>query len=190
MGKRLWRHISFSSTCFCYYRKHVNDDKKICLLPCSSCFQQHFHDWFYGLRYNSDLPKLEWVIWRVEANFSPFQLLNMLRLIIIYRSSRPEVLCKKGVLRNFTKFTGKHLCQNLFFNKVAGLAWLWHLLAPVAVAQVFSCEFCEISKNIFFIEHLWWLLLNLLGLISHFLNISLKQAQFASFSYLHMYLPL
>ena len=28
---------------------------------------------------------------------------------------------KKGVLRNFTKFTGKHLYQSLFFNKVAGL---------------------------------------------------------------------
>ena len=27
------------------------------------------------------------------------------------------MLCKKGVLRNFTKFTGKHLCQGLFFNK-------------------------------------------------------------------------
>ena len=25
---------------------------------------------------------------------------------------------KKGVLRNFAKFTGKHLCQSLFFNKV------------------------------------------------------------------------
>ena len=37
------------------------------------------------------------------------------------RSSRPEVFCKKGVLRNFLKFTGKHLCQSLFFNKVAGL---------------------------------------------------------------------
>ena len=36
-------------------------------------------------------------------------------------SSRPEVLCKKGVLRNFAKFTGKHLSQSLFFNKVAGL---------------------------------------------------------------------
>ena len=23
------------------------------------------------------------------------------------------------------------------------------------LAQVFSCEFCEISKNAFFIEHLW-----------------------------------
>ena len=39
----------------------------------------------------------------------------------ICKSSRPEVFCKKGVLRNFAKFTGKHLCQNLFLNKVAGL---------------------------------------------------------------------
>ena len=36
------------------------------------------------------------------------------------RSSRPEVLCKKCFLRNFSKFTGKHLCHGLFFNKVAG----------------------------------------------------------------------
>ena len=28
---------------------------------------------------------------------------------------------KKGVLRSFRKFTGNHLCQILFFNKVAGL---------------------------------------------------------------------
>ena len=38
-----------------------------------------------------------------------------------FRSSRSEVFCKKGVLRNLTKFTGKHLCQSLLFNKVAGL---------------------------------------------------------------------
>ena len=37
------------------------------------------------------------------------------------RSSHPEVFYKKGVLRNFAKFTEKHLCQGLFFNKVAGL---------------------------------------------------------------------
>ena len=37
------------------------------------------------------------------------------------RSSRPEVFCKKGGLKNFVKFTLKHLCQGLFFNKVAGL---------------------------------------------------------------------
>ena len=38
-----------------------------------------------------------------------------------FRGSRLEVLCKKGAPRNFAKFTGKHLCQSLFFNKVAGL---------------------------------------------------------------------
>ena len=50
-----------------------------------------------------------------------------------FRSSRPEVLCKKGVPRNFEKFTGKHLCQSVFFDKVAGLRpatllkkELWH----------------------------------------------------------------
>ena len=29
------------------------------------------------------------------------------------RSSCPEVFCEKGVLRNFAKFTGRHLCQSL-----------------------------------------------------------------------------
>ena len=35
--------------------------------------------------------------------------------------SRPEVFCKKDILKNFAKLTGKNLCQSLLFNKVAGL---------------------------------------------------------------------
>ena len=66
-----------------------------------------------------------------------------------FRSSRPEMFCKKGVLRNFTKFTGKHLCQSLFFNKVADLKPAT-LLKKETLAQVFSCEFCKISKSTFF----------------------------------------
>ena len=31
----------------------------------------------------------------------------------------------------------------------------WGLLLKKTLAQVFSCEFCEISKNTYFIEHLW-----------------------------------
>ena len=58
------------------------------------------------------------------------------RLVGRLVSSRPDVFCEKGVLRTFAKSIGKHLCQSLFFNK--------------AQAQVFSCEFCEISKNTFF----------------------------------------
>ena len=37
------------------------------------------------------------------------------------RSSRLEVFCKNGALKILAKFTGKHLYQNLFFNKVADL---------------------------------------------------------------------
>ena len=36
----------------------------------------------------------------------------------LLRSSRPDVFCKKGILRNFAKFTGKHLCQSLFLIKL------------------------------------------------------------------------
>ena len=36
----------------------------------------------------------------------------------IFRSRRLEVFSKKSVLRNFVKFTGKHLCQSLFLIKL------------------------------------------------------------------------
>ena len=39
----------------------------------------------------------------------------MVKIYCKNRSSRPEVFCKKGILRNFAKFTGKHLCQSIFF---------------------------------------------------------------------------
>ena len=68
--------------------------------------------------------------------------LNWLR---IYRSSRPKVFCKKGALKNFSKLTGKHLCQSLFFNKVfnKGLKPAT-LFKKETLAQVFFCEFYEI----------------------------------------------
>ena len=73
-------------------------------------------------------------------------------LIIIlswFRSCLPELFCKyKSVLKNFTKFTGKHLCKVFLFKKVASLkpatllkTRLWH--------RCFFCEFYEISKNTF-----------------------------------------
>ena len=66
--------------------------------------------------------------------------------VVIFRSSRPEVFCKKDVLRNLAKVTGKHLCLSFFFNKVAGPS---NFMKKETLAQVFSSEFCEISKNSF-----------------------------------------
>ena len=70
----------------------------------------------------------------------------------VSRSSRPEVFCKKGVLRNFAKITVKHPCQSLFFNKVAGLRTanllkerLWH--------KCFTVNVLKFLKTPFYIEH-------------------------------------
>ena len=60
-----------------------------------------------------------------------------------FRSSRPEVFCKKGVLRDFAKFTGKHLCHSLFFNKVAGLKNSFsYRTPPVAAPAVWLICLC------------------------------------------------
>ena len=59
------------------------------------------------------------------------------------------MFCKEGILRNFAKVTGKNLCQSLFLNNVADLRPAT-LLKKETLAQVFSCDFCEISKNTFY----------------------------------------
>ena len=58
----------------------------------------------------------------------------------IVRSSHRRCSVKRGVLRNFAKLTGKHLCQSLFIKKET-------------LAQMFFCEFYEISKRTFFTEN-------------------------------------
>ena len=58
------------------------------------------------------------------------------------RSCHQRYYVRKGVVRNFPKFTGKHLCQSLFFNKVA-----CNFIKKETLTQVFSCEFCEIFKS-------------------------------------------
>ena len=49
----------------------------------------------------------------------------------------PEVSLRKGALKNFVNFSGKH-----FIKKET-------------LVQVFSFEFFQISKNTFFTEHVW-----------------------------------
>ena len=55
-----------------------------------------------------------------------------------------EVVCRKGILRNFAKLTGKSLC--LIMLEALGLQFY---LRRKTLVQVFSCAFCEISKNTF-----------------------------------------
>ena len=73
-----------------------------------------------------------------------------------FRSSPPEVLCKKGVLRNFAKFRRKHLCHILLKLQAWGLQiyWKWDS-GTCALLWIFL----EFLRKSFSIEHLRWLLL-------------------------------
>ena len=85
----------------------------------------------------------------------PPVMMDVRMILLNYAKQPPEVFYEKGVLTNFTKFTGKHLCQSLFFNSSMFLIKLHVFIKKETLAQVFSCEFYEICKNTFFTEHLW-----------------------------------
>ena len=87
-----------------------------------------------------------------------FKKVNSIRVLgMFYRSSRPDVFCKKGILRNFGKFTGKHKCQSLYLNKVAGQAC--NFIKIETLTQVFPVNFPKFLRTPFLREHLRWLLL-------------------------------
>ena len=68
--------------------------------------------------------------WWQSLSFNSCSLQVMKILEIICGSSRQRYSIKKGVVKNFAKFTGKNLLTKI-------------------LAQAFSCEFCEIPKNTF-----------------------------------------
>ena len=62
-----------------------------------------------------------------------------------FRISHRRCSVRTGVHKNFANLTGKHLCQSLFFDKVAGLGpatllkkRLWHSCLPVSFLRT-SC---------------------------------------------------
>ena len=68
----------------------------------------------------------------------------------IYTSEAVVQRCsvKKGVFRNFAKFTGKYLCQSLFFNKVADLRPAT-LLKKRLWPRCFPVNFVKFLRNLF-----------------------------------------
>ena len=75
------------------------------------------------------------------------------------RSSRSQILFKIGVLKKSPIFTGV-FHRSLFFNKAAGLR-------PATLSKMrplrtcFPVNIAQFLRTSFFIEHLWWLLLEL-----------------------------
>ena len=74
------------------------------------------------------------------------------------RSSHRTCSVKKGFLE-ISQNSQENTCARVsYFNKsilIKSQAKACNFIKIETLAQVFSCEFCEISKKIFFTEHLW-----------------------------------
>ena len=79
------------------------------------------------------------------------------------KSSHRRCSVRNDVLKNFAKVTGKHVCQCLFFDKVA-------VLRPATFLKMrpwrrcFAVNFAKFLRTFFFREQLWMLLLKDAGL--------------------------
>ena len=93
---------------------------------------------------------IHFMLWSLIVDEIKSLMLKIWKLKSRNRKSRPEMFSKKGVLRNFTKFTEKHLYQGL---RPATLLKkrLWHMRFPVNLA--------EFLRTPFLTEHLRQLLL-------------------------------
>ena len=78
-------------------------------------------------------------------------------LVLPPLKSRRDVFFKKYVLRNFAKFTGKHLRQSLYFDKVAGMRTatllkerLWNRCFRVNFAKFLRTPFLQKTSGGYF----------------------------------------
>ena len=79
--------------------------------------------------------------------------------LINHQKQPLEVFFKKGALRNFAKFTEKHLCQSLFFNKVYE-KYLKTLLKKILWHRRFTVNFARFLRTPFLQNASGQLLLN------------------------------
>ena len=130
-------------------------------------------------------PILQWPIY-FNCCFFYFIFSRLLRRGVernhrLYRSSLPEVFCKKGVLKNFVKLTRKHRCQSLGVwhgcfhvnfakflrtpflpNTSRGCFWLYSSTCPQAATEGVLKNFTKFTllKNRLWQRCFLWILRN------------------------------
>ena len=79
--------------------------------------------------------------------------------LLKYRSSHRRCSVRKCVVTNFTKFTGNHLCQGLYFKKVAGFRpatlfkkRVWHRYFPANIAKFLRTPFLQNTSGRLFLK--------------------------------------
>ena len=122
----------------------LTDEKSLC----KRLFIDSANIWNNWCETRYSISKEDLINWLIEAYVCCYSR---------FRSSRSQMFFKIGGLKNFTTSSGKYLCWSLLLIKLQASA----PLLKKTQTQMFSCEYCQIFKNRFFIKHLWWLLLKI-----------------------------
>ena len=108
---------------------------------------------------------------KYRADHFSFHLESSTRLSLVSTICTEAVAqrCFVNILRNFSKFTGKHLCQGLFLNKLQALVFFNKVacLRPATLfkkrlwRRCFPMNFAQFLRTSFRKKHHGWLLLTL-----------------------------
>ena len=94
--------------------------------------------------------KWNWLIGKLSSSFVFTERLKNCYYSGRFRSSHQRCSETKVVLRNFAKLTGKHLCQSLFFNKVADRpATFTSERSLLFVLLLLEFEFFQVEINLY-----------------------------------------
>ena len=109
----------------------------------------------YGTTKSGKCPYILWSVIYAKTHLQAAVYLSLKSIHFCKELEKVARRCyvKKDFLENFAKVTEIHLCQSPFFKRKLLLS-LCNFIKKETLTQVFSCEFCEIFKNICFVEHL------------------------------------
>ena len=113
------------------------------------------------------------MVQQITVNTNEIYQLDFLKVVACRFSSRPEVFCKTGVLRNFAKFTIKHLPQSLFSNKVAG--WDCNFIKKKLRHRCFPVNFAKFLRKLFFQRTSPVAASKLMPFVEHPITVSLRK---------------
>ena len=86
--------------------------ENMCVSPCRPSFTEHLQWLLLNFRGSKYFFSAESGIYCWQSH--RFLLRTPLKTLVKPQKQPRELFCKKGVLRNFANFTGKHLCWSLF----------------------------------------------------------------------------
>ena len=90
-----------------------------------------------------------------QGSYMKFSLLNGFAFPVLFRSSHPEVLLGKGVLKICSKFTGEHPCQSAIWIKLQNNfieITPGHGCCPVNLLRNFNTPFCKNTSERLFLN--------------------------------------